>query len=221
MATKTRNGKDVKVHTIYKTLDGKRVPGVTTVLGILSKPALIHWAWDLGTKGIDYRVFRDDKADIGTLAHAMILAHLEGKKADTSNYTQKQIDLAENSFIKYLDWEKEHTIEPVLLEFPLVSEYLHYGGTPDNYCDLDGEPTLLDYKTGKDIYVEMYYQLAAYRNLLIEAGMVVKKAKIIRIGRDEIEGFEESPEIYDFTDYLEVFKSCLRIYNLQKKLKKK
>jgi hypothetical protein len=221
MSQKVENGKKVKAHTIYKTKDGRRVPGVTTILNVLAKPALLYWAWDLGTRGIDFRIFRDDKADIGSLAHEMILAHLKGEEVDVSEYTPKQVDLAENSFLKYLDWEKNHTVDPILLETPLVSENYGYGGTPDNFCFLDGVPTLLDYKTSKGIYIEMYYQLAAYENLIVEeTGDKPKKAKIIRVGRDEIEGFEESPEIYDLMLYFEVFKNCLGIYNLQKKLKK-
>lgn len=35
-----------KVHTKYISKDGEQVPGVTTILGILSKPALIHWSWE-------------------------------------------------------------------------------------------------------------------------------------------------------------------------------
>ena len=37
----------------YK-LDGERIPGVTTISGLL-KPAgpLMHWAWELGMKGQD------------------------------------------------------------------------------------------------------------------------------------------------------------------------
>ena len=30
-----------KAHTVYKTADNKRVPGVTTILGVLNKPALV------------------------------------------------------------------------------------------------------------------------------------------------------------------------------------
>ena len=83
-----------KIHTVYKLKNGKKVSGTTTVIGILAKPALIHWAWDLGTKGIDYRKFRDDKADIGTLAHYLIMCHLKGEQPDTSDYSKKQIDQA-------------------------------------------------------------------------------------------------------------------------------
>src|SRR5438093_1588565 len=35
-------------HTVYKNAAGKRVPGVTTILGILNKPALLKWAWEQG-----------------------------------------------------------------------------------------------------------------------------------------------------------------------------
>ena len=218
MAT-VKSGKDVKVHTVYKNAKGKRLPGVTTILGILGKPALIHWAWSLGMQQIDYKVFRDDKADIGTLCHAMILAHLRSTDLDTSVYTKRQIDLAETSFLKYLDWEKEHKLQPILLETPLVSERYQYGGTPDNYCILDSRPTYIDYKTGKGIYEEMFFQASAYRNLLIENGNTVDKVYILRFGRDETEGFEVQ-EILDTTIHFEIFKSCLNIYNLRNQLKK-
>lgn len=35
-----KNGRKVKTHIRYKNLKGENVPGVTTVLGILNKPAL-------------------------------------------------------------------------------------------------------------------------------------------------------------------------------------
>jgi hypothetical protein len=216
MATKkTRDGKNVTVHTVYKTQDGKRVPGVTTILGVLNKPALMHWAWKLGTQGIDYRAFRDDKADIGTLAHAMILDHNRGRQTDTSGFTPAQVDMAENSFLKYLDWEKAFTVDPVLVEEPLVSEEFRFGGTMDNYCMLNGEPTLVDYKTGKGIYTEYFYQVAAYKQILLEHGYPVTKIMILRIGRDEMEGFEVR-EIINTVPYFEVFRLCRQLYDAQK-----
>lgn len=32
-------------------IDGERVPSVTTILRVLDKPALVHWAWMLGVQG--------------------------------------------------------------------------------------------------------------------------------------------------------------------------
>jgi hypothetical protein len=61
-----------KAHIIYKLADDSRVPGCTTICGILDKPALLEWANRIGLQGIEMRRYVDDKADIGTLAHDMI-----------------------------------------------------------------------------------------------------------------------------------------------------
>jgi len=60
---------------IYKNAQGKRIPGVTTVISNLgwSKGGLMHWAWEQGINGIDYKETRDKAADTGTIAHAMAL----------------------------------------------------------------------------------------------------------------------------------------------------
>jgi len=211
MATKTKNGKAVKAHIQYRNAAGKRVPGVTTILGVLNKPALVYWANKMGLAGIDTAKYVDDKADIGTLAHAMIFSHLRGEELDMSGYTPDQVDLAENSFLKYLDWEKEHDMKPVLFEAPFVSEKYQYGGMLDNYSMLDNNLTLLDYKTSKAIYDEMVFQLAGYKQLLEENGHKVEGVRILRIGRNDTEGFEEKA-FYNLDEAWTIFHACLTIY---------
>lgn len=201
--------------TIYKLADGTRVPGVTTFLGVLNKPALIKWANNLGLQGIDSTKYVDSLADVGTLAHSMILAHLKKEELDTSDYSQSQIDLASNSFLSYLEWEKHHKIEPILIETPLVSEEYRFGGTPDLLAKVDGVSTLIDFKTSKAIYPEHLIQVSAYWGLILEHGHTVDKAMILRIGRDESEGFEVKPVVALTTNW-EIFTHCLAIYELQK-----
>lgn len=209
-----------KVHTIYE-VNGKRVVGVTTVIGILNKPALMHWAWQLGVKQIDYKKFVDEKAAQGTLAHAMILAHLWGQKVDTADYSKNQIDAAENAFLSYLEWEKGKKIEPMIVEHPMTSSEWMYGGTPDFFGMIDGIPTLLDYKTSKALYDEHIIQVAAYARLIEEAGHEVKDWKILRIGRDEDEGFEVRDIKKAQLDVAwEIFRHCLGIYEAKKALTK-
>lgn len=210
-----------KIHTVYKTSEGIKVPGVTTITGQLDKPALIHWAWNLGKKGIDWRKFRDDKADIGTLAHDMVVCYLTGKEPDTSDYTANQINQAENCLLSFYEWEKGKNIDVILAEKPLVSDRFKYGGTPDIVAYVDNVPTLIDIKTGKAIYPEMVYQLSAYETLLEEVKTIyVDNAIILRIGRDETEGFEvksfsEESRIVAFN----LFSKLLDIYYLKKELK--
>lgn len=208
-----------RIHTVYKNKEGKRLPGVTTILNELAKPALIHWAWGLGTKGIDYRVHRDELADIGSLTHDMILCHLKGEKWDNSEYSKKQIDKAENCFLSYLEWEKQHNLEPGLLETPLVSEIHQYGGKPDFYGRIDGTLTLLDFKTGKRLYDEHLFQLAGYSQLLQENNYKVEQSMLLNIGRDETEKFEQLKKV-DLSLESIIFFAALEIYRAKKLLKK-
>jgi len=100
----------------------------------------------------------------------------------------------------------------------LVSQTLKYGGTIDNYCELDGAFTLVDYKTSGGIYDEMFIQLAGYQHLLQENGHKVTHTKILRIGRSEDEGFEER-DMYDLSKHFDIFCHCLEIYRLKKQIK--
>ena len=188
------------------------------MLGILNKPALVKWANNLGFQGIDSTKYRDAMADIGTLAHQMIVDYFNKVETDTTDYSKNQIDLAENCLISFWEWAKGHKIEVIKAEGQLVSSRYGYGGTIDCYCELDGVLTLLDFKTGKAIYPEMFYQLAAYSQLLVENWYPVLSARILRIGRDESEGFEERL-ITDTSKHFELFKHCLAIHNLQKEIR--
>ena len=208
-----------KIHTIYKLADGERVPSVTTILGILNKPALLQWAWQCGIDGLDYKEVRDNAADIGTLAHYMIMCHLREETPDVSEYSKADIDKAENCLLSYFEWEKGKKIEPIFTETPLISEQYQYGGTIDFFGKIDGQPTLLDFKTGKALYPEYFYQLSAYEQLLAEAGRLIEVTRILRIGRNEDEGFEER-SIGKLDKQWELFLPCKKIYELQKEIRK-
>jgi len=206
-------------HIRYRNKENIIIPGVTTVLNaVLAKPALLEWAYQCGLAGIDYRAARDQAGDIGTIAHGMIMSHLTGQAFDKTDYSEKDIGQAENALIKYWDWEKEKTVKPVLVEMPLVSELYQYGGTVDCLAEVNGDLILIDFKTGKGIYPEMFSQVAAYRQLLDESGHVIKEARILRIGRDDQEGFEERV-IGNLDKYMQLFLHALGIYKLQKELK--
>ena len=209
-------GRKTKAHIRYKNKAGEIVPGVTTVLGVLNKPALVLWANRLGLKGVDSTKYRDEMADIGTLAHYLILCHLKGEKAETDDYSRDQIDKPETCLLKYWDWEAQYHFKPLFVEIPLVSEFFGFGGTIDHVAMNGGNAmVLVDYKTGKGIYEEMAYQLGAYALLLEEAGYPIREARILRIGRDENEGFEE--KVYpNLRREQEIFLHCLSIYRLKK-----
>jgi hypothetical protein len=209
-----------KAHTQYYLNTGDAIPGVTTVLNILAKPALVKWANNLGLQGIDSSKYRDKMADIGTITHLLILQHLTKGELDLTEYSQQDIEAAHGCMKAYYEWEKAHTVLPVLVETPLSSDTYGYGGTPDCLAYVNGELELLDFKTSKAIWSEYFYQLAAYRQLLIEQDYKVERARILRFGKDSEGDFEERL-ITKFDSEFELFLHCLSIYNLLKVMKRR
>jgi hypothetical protein len=205
----------------YRLADGTKVPGVTTILKVLDKSNyLIPWANRLGFDGVDAGKYRDEKGMVGTLAHAMILAHLKGESPDSYDNSQREIDQAENAYLKFCEWKKQHDLEPIMVEGGLVSEVFRFGGTMDYYGKIDGVPTLLDFKTGANLYPEMWYQMAGYTILLHEQGHNIEQRILLNIGRDETENFIEAKRSGpSLEDEVLIFRCCLDIYNAKKRLK--
>jgi hypothetical protein len=202
----------------YKNNDGEIIPSVTTALGELNKPALVRWANRLGLQGINSDKYKDDLADIGTLAHYLIMCRLHEEIPEIDDYSPVQLAKAEKCYQKFVDWEHHNPIRPILAETRLVSERYQFGGTPDLYALCDKDLLLGDFKTNsKGIFPEMIYQVAAYRELLREHGYRVSKVSILRIGRDDPEGMDEHICTEEELNCgFEIFVRCLDIYRLKK-----
>ena len=198
----------------YRTADGESVPGVTTVTGLLAKPSLVRWANKLGLQGIDAGAYTERTARVGSLAHAMISAALLGEDFAAPDAAPEELEQARRSLAQFLAWREGHSLRPVHCESAFVSERLRYGGTVDCYCVLDGEPVLLDFKTGRSIYPEYFVQLAAYAQLLREQGFPVQELRVLRLGG---ESWEEK-SVRESERWFSVFEYLLRVYYLKKEL---
>src|SRR5439155_21898181 len=62
LTPQTDFGDKVKAHVRYYTSKGEQVPGVTTILSVLNKPALVSWANRMGLQGIDTHKYVDEAA---------------------------------------------------------------------------------------------------------------------------------------------------------------
>lgn len=204
-----------KAHQRYTLADGTPVPGVTTVLGVLNKPALMHWAWEQGRAGLDYRKTKDQAANIGTLAHWLCECHLKGQEPDTSEFSAADIDKAENAALKFMGWWDSAGLVLVGSECQIVSETHRYGGTLDIVaCDKQGRGVLVDLKSSKGIYDEYFFQLAAYSKLLPTPEMpaVISRCVIVRIGKEAEDGDFEVQERADLSREWMVFEAALRLH---------
>jgi len=208
---------------ILKLKNGNGVifPGVTTITRELgwSTESLVRWANQLGLEGVDSTKYRDDKADIGTLAHALVVDRYKGIETDVSDYTKNQIDKAENAALSYWEWEKQRKIEIIFAEEPLVSEEFQFGGTLDIYARVDGFYEIIDLKSGSGIWPEHFVQAGGgYRQLATENDCQVDRVRILNIPRAETENFRD--EVIADTDiYWQIFLNCLNIYRLKKEIK--
>ena len=219
MARKISPKKKARAHQQYKNAAGKRLPGVTTITGIMDKPALVNWANRMGLEGVDVRKYVNELADIGTLAHKMVEDYIAERETDFADYTPNQKDTAENAVLKFYAWEKENDFEPLESELQMVSEEHQYGGTCDIYCKLNGKLTLLDLKTGKGVYDDGHTQVTAYEHLLAENDRPVEDVRILRIGREESEGFDDIA-VVNRDLHWKRFLACREVYELNKAIKR-
>ena len=211
--------KKARAHRRYELKDGTYIPGTTTITGLENKPFLVPWANKLGLQGISASKYVDALATIGTLAHYIVECELSDKKLDLSDYSPNEIKIAKNSVDKFHKWKEQNEFEVIKCEVSLVSEIHKFGGTADIYCMLNGKKTLIDLKTGKACYPEHFTQVSAYEQLLIENDYPVEDVRILRIGRDESEGFDDLG-VPQRNLHWQKFLALKEVYYINKKLGK-
>ncbi len=215
----------------YDTPKGQ-FPSVTTVLQLVNKPLLIPWAVKCCVEYIlsqvkgksisrtrlekvcraakhHYKTVAKEAADIGTETHKAVETWLKdgGREIPLSSLE------AASSFLAFKNWWHEQDGRVLHVEEEIYSEY-GYAGCLDLIVYLDGVKTLVDLKTSKNIYEDMGYQLAAYREAWNEINPdkePVKAEGIIRVdkptGQWEYRDFTEEHDrnFQVFLNYLSIF----------------
>jgi hypothetical protein len=210
-------------HPDYFNKSNELIAGTTTALKELANPALIGWAYKEGKAGRPLNAKRDKAANIGTIAHEILKGKDLGYGIDNSNIQPDNWKLAKECIKSHNAWFKGlKSVKTIFVEKPLVSELYQYGGTIDKYCTISKQHTLIDYKSGKDIYEEYLYQAAAYTNLLIENGYKVDRALIVNMPKESGDNFKVlsvSTKSLLNNGYFDVFLKSVEIYYARKKIK--
>lgn len=167
-----------RVHRYW--LDGKPVPGVTTLIGKgLPKPALPYWSAKsvaeyvmdnpegvdaLRSMGRDPAVAalkqipwqkRDEAAVRGTDVHRFAEELVHGREVEVPEHLEGYV----TGYARFLD---EFAVRGILTERAVASRKWWYAGTFDLIAEIDGVVWGLDNKTSKAIYGETALQVAAY-----------------------------------------------------------
>lgn len=166
-------------------LDGKPVPGVTSILGVLDKPAIPKWAAGAvaeyvadnpdavehlrgmgrgpmvqALKGIPWEK-RDQAGRRGNILHDYAEAILLGEEVDVDD---EHVPVMEHAIAFMEAWH----IKPLLVEAPVASREHWWAGTLDLVAEYRRPDTgeegtaIFDWKSGKALYPEYAWQLNAY-----------------------------------------------------------
>ncbi len=199
-------------HQSYHNAAGVRLPSVTTITGF-AKPDLGWWHNKQGLAGVDTQVYVQRTADIGTITHAMIEAHLTDRVLDTDNLARADVVTAMYGYIRFMTWWAEQDLTPYANELRLVSEKLQVGGTLDIVALRGGARILLDIKATNGIHREHKVQVAGgYAPMYEEVtGHRFAEVWIVRCGRGE-EATLEAVEVKNRRAYERSFRSLRRAY---------
>lgn len=170
------------------TVDGETVSGVTTVLKVINKPALVPWAAKMTAEHVasvlrpgialdelEIKQLVDDakfahkksanrSANLGALAHSWFEDYFSGFDPETPHNEELR-----NMTTAFLRFAKTHEIQPLTMEKRLYSPKHKVAGTADLTCMIEGEHAVADYKTSKSgIYPEHFIQMGGYDLCLTE-----------------------------------------------------
>lgn len=238
---------DGKVPLVFDTekhwysINGRPVPGVTTITGMMDKSDAIK-GWAIG-QTIEYlrhnikpgvpfdevaieqlleeasnahkRVL--SKAGfIGSIVHSWIEGFIKGADPEMPLH-----ESTVNGVNAFLEWHNANHVEYLASEEKIYSRKYDYAGTLDVEAVVNGERCILDIKTSNGIYDSMYMQTAAYQFARFEE----RKEKIpgrwiVRVDKDlgtvEPRYIPKDQFVNDFGSFL----ACLQLYKYRK-LKKR
>lgn len=150
-------------------VDGKRVPGTTTIIGRFKESgALIAWAYKRGKDGLELYDSRDKAAELGTFVHDMVERYIKGGDPHDGidSLTDDDRKAVMSAFEAFTEWFESNKFRVIGQEMQLTSKAYLYGGTPDAIAlDAKGRLCLLDWKTSDGVYQDYLLQLGAYRIL--------------------------------------------------------
>ena len=211
------------------TLDGKRLTGVTTILGVIAKPALIGWAARMACeyvaenlKNLDdlenvlllaknaHAQKRDKAADVGTSIHEWIENWI---KDSSIALPEDLVALAQAE--QFVEWSTKNKVKFLESEKRMYSEKLWFAGTCDAVAVIDGKKYVVDFKTMAKMWDKTpFFQTAGYQIMLEEMGEKDFHGSLILLLPKD--GKLEEHYDYDLETNKKGFLSALALYRILK-----
>ena len=223
-------------------LGDKPLMGVTTVLSVISKPALIQWSANTAVNYVQEHLIENGISTFGTDRFNEILneakvAHKTKKETAgdwgtilhkaIENWIKKgefpeEIDNFEalRGFTQFVIWAEQRKVKFIESEKHVWSKELWIGGIVDMIIEVDGKRYICDIKTSSGIYNEAFFQMGAYDLCLQEMGIIRDKKLdgylVINLKKD---GTMDTQMATDMELNCQAFKNALGLYKIINSLK--
>lgn len=215
--------------------NGKRMTGITTILGVIAKPQLINWAAGQAVEYVSkewkpdfaYRkevieqVLSDAKkahtkkkeaaADIGTLVHSACEGWIKEKKEPELDEQGMKM------FNNFKKWAEDNKVKFLESEKHLYSEKMFLAGIVDGVVEIDGQTWIMDIKTSSGIYSDAFFQMAGYHILWEEMMLPNKITGYIVVNLQKSGEFLEK-RMVSIDDSKKAFLAAYDIYRIQQKI---
>jgi len=147
------------------TLDGKPIPGVTSIIGQYVRSG--EYYVNVFTGGTIAASIMHAAQDRGKAIHKAVKLIIQGRLA---------WDALDPSFVAPLrvfeEWMMREKPEIIAAEYSLYSMLFWYAGTPDILCKIRGAYAVIELKTSEAAAAMAGPQLAAYEQLVREADSI-------------------------------------------------
>jgi len=222
---------DEKKH-VY-TLDGKRLYGVTSVLGVIAKPALIAWSAKMVVEYIKENCTHQDKhylvteleldkaklahrkkkeaaGEKGTDIHALCETYIKLMISDQAGKALPMNDYADPMVQKFVEWAVANDVTFLASEKKMYSKEMWIAGCCDFTAKIGDKLFMGDIKTSSGIYGrEYFFQCAGYILMAEEHGEKFDASIIVRLGKD---GSFETKESHDLDTDKKGFRAALDLF---------
>lgn len=231
-------------------VNGRRVPGCTTCLSIISKPALMYWSvnqaidylknnWSPGQAYDELEIeahleaartahikVKDKAATKGSLVHEWIHRYIIYKidAADGRTASAKP-ELPKNAELaqrctQLLEWLDSKNFIPTDTEYKIFSRKHWIAGTVDIKGTMNNKPVIVDIKNSSGIWPEYKLQVACYASVDFEMNNVDIPSVVIIRISDDLEIEELEIPKAEYREAFAAFINAKHLYEYMQSIKK-
>jgi hypothetical protein len=223
----------------FYEVDDLKLPSVTSILKVISKPALVPWASKMAVQRYTQLLRANEVGDFGQLMaieRSALDAFEEEAKGAHRDVMQSAADVGTrvHEYLEalytesplpeitaemaiplqaYDEWVATSKLNVLDSERMVYSKQYGYAGTLDVLGTMGDDVVVADWKTSSGVWDEYALQLAAYANAVVEMGLVarVDKALVIRFDK---QGRGKGFEVKEVKDLGRAFDGFLAALNL-------